>query len=297
MKNIILLFAVCICLTGCDNKSKEIMVCGDDTLLIIDEKESDGADVKVVWSWKVADVASQIPEIYQKYLKPLDECKPVDGGKNLLVTSSNGGVVLIERATKKCLFYAYAPMAHSADALPGGLIAVALSTNAKGNSIELYDRNKPEQVLYKDSLFSGHGAVWNDTRQRLYALGYDELREYSLVSPNTSSPSLKLEKKWTIPGIGGHDLFPVSDGELLVSEHHGVHSFDIASEKFTPFEPLAHAENIKSVNYNKSTKRLMYTIAEESWWTFNIYLKNPDKTLNIPGIKLYKVRFLPSYSK
>ena len=290
MKSIITLLISCIIFSGCSKSPHELIVCGDDKLLIIDEEASNGADVKIVWNWQVADAASQIPAIYQKYLAPLDECKPIDGGKNLLVTSSSGGVVLIERATKKCLFYAYAPMAHSADVLPDGRIAVALSTNEYGNSIEIYDRKQSEQVLYKDSLYSGHGAVWNARRQRLYALGYDELREYSLVNWKSPSPSLKLERKWTIPGSSGHDLFPVSEDELLVSEHYGVHSFDIRSEKFTPFEPLKTAENIKSVNYVKKIGKLVYTQAEESWWTFNIYLRNPDKTIHIPSVKLYKVR-------
>ena len=272
------------------NSACEIIACGDDKLLIIDEQASNGDDVKIVWSWQVADAKSQLPEIYQTYLVPLDECKPVDNGKNLLVTSSGGGVVLIERATKKCLFYAYSPMAHSADVLPDGRIAVALSTNPKGNSIEIYERNQPEKVLYSDSLYSGHGVVWNAKRQRLYALGFDELREYSLVDWNTPTPSLKLEKKWTIPGKSGHDLSPVSDDELLISESDGVYSFDIPGETFAPFEPLKTAKNIKSVNYIKDSRKLVYTQAEESWWTFNIYSKNPDKTIHIPDIKLYKVR-------
>jgi hypothetical protein len=292
MKPIISFFILCLFFGGCTNSYQELIVCGDDKILIIDEQSSNGTDVKVVWSWNVAESASQLPEIYQKYLIPLDECKPVDNGKSLLVTSSSGGVVLIERATRKCLFYAFAPMAHSADAMPGGYIAVALSTHPMGNSIEIYDRNRPEQVLFKDSLYSGHGAVWNDKRQRLYALGYDELREYSLNQNNPSSPTLKLEKKWTIPGISGHDLFPVSDDELLVSEHHGVHLFDIPRETFIPFEPLKNAENIKSVNYIKESQQLIYTQAEESWWTYNIYMKNPEKTIHIPDVKLYKVRFL-----
>jgi len=285
-----LMFAAVVFSAACRMSACELIVCGDDKILIIDEQNSKDSDIQTVWSWQVSEALSQLPEVYQKYLVPLDECKPVDDGKNLLVTSSGGGVVLIERATKKCLFYAYAPMAHSADVLPEGRIVVALSTNPDGNSIEIYDRKQPEQVLFKDSLYSGHGAVWNVKRQRLYALGYDELREYSLVSWNTSSPSLKLEKKWTIPGKGGHDLFPVSEDELLVSEHNGVHSFDIQNESFSPFEPLKNAQNIKSVNYIKESQRLIYTQAEESWWTFNIYLKNPDKTLHVPDIKLYKVR-------
>ncbi len=292
MKPIIILFSsVCFFFVSCSNRQpSEIIACGDDKIIIIDEQASDENNVKIVWSWKVSEAASQLPEIYQKYLIPLDECKPVDDNKNILATSSGGGVVLIERATKKCLFYAYAPMAHSADVLPNGRIVVALSTHPKGNSIEIYDRNQPEQVLYCDSLYSGHGAVWNEKRQRLYALGYDELREYSLVNWHTSSPTLKLEKKWTIPGKSGHDLSPVSDNELLVSEHFGVHIFDISREVFTPFEPLKSAENIKSVNYVKKSEKLVYTQAEESWWTFHIYLKNPDKTITIPDIKLYKAR-------
>jgi len=294
MKSIITLSIICLFFVGCGGSHPpcELLVCGDDKILIIDEQASNGSDVNVVWSWQSSDATPQLPEAYQKYLATMDECKPVDGGMNILATSSSGAVILIERATKKCLFYANVPNAHSADALPDERIAVALSTNPRGNSIEIYDRNQPEKVLFKDSLYSGHGVVWNAKRQRMYTLGYDDLREYSLVNWNTSSPSLKLEKKWKIPGRSGHELSSVSDDELLISEHYGVHSFNIYSETFSPFEPLKTAADIKSVNYIRESQKLVYTQAEESWWTFNIYLKNPDKTINIPNIKMYKVRFL-----
>ena len=272
----------------------ELIVCGDDQILIIDEQASNGSDVKVVWHWQASNDALQIPEAYQKYLVSMDDCKPVDGGRNILVTSSSGAVLLIERSTKKCLFYAHVPNAHTADVLPDGRIAVALSVNPDGNKINIYDRNQPEKVLFSDSLYSGHGVVWNRERKRLYTLGYDDLREYSLVNWNTLSPALKLERKWTIPGISGHDLSFVSADELLVTEHYGVHLFDLRTESFTPFEPLKNAENIKSVTYNKENGQIIFTQAEESWWTFNIYLRNPDKTIHIPDIKLYKVRIVRS---
>jgi hypothetical protein len=294
MKNFISVLIISLFVAACNKPvpPRELVICGDDKILIIDEQASNGPDVKVNWSWQSSDVAQQIPEIYQSYLRSLDDCKPVDGGKNILATSSSGAILLIERATKKCLFYAHVPNAHSTDALPGGRIAVALSTNPNGNSINIYDRNQPDKVLFKDSLYSGHGAVWNEKRQRLYTLGYDNLREYSLVDWNTASPQLKLEKQWTIPGESGHELSFVSDDELLVSEHHGVHLFNITAETFTPFEPLKNAVDIKSVNYIKASGKLVYTQAEESWWTFNIYIKNPDKTIHIPDIKMYKVRLL-----
>lgn len=295
--NVFFLFLLLFCIS-CSNSEKsnlshELMICGDDKVWIIDKDQSTGTDIKILWQWQSSDLASVLPEEYQRYLSTMDECKFVDNGKKLLLTASTGGVVLLDRETKECLFYAYAPMAHSADLLPNNKIAVALSTNRKGNSIEIYDINKSAQVLFKDSLYSGHGSVWMEKRNRYYALGFDDLREYSLKDWNTDTPKLQLERKWSIPREGGHDLVAISDNEFIVSDHHGVNVFNIDEEKFTPFEPLANMEDVKSVNYNKKTNTLIYTKAEESWWTFNIYQRNPDKTINIPDIKLYKVRTNP----
>ena len=50
---------------------------------------------------------------------PLDECKSVDKDSKLLLTSSGGGALLLNKATKECLFYADVAMAHSAELLPG----------------------------------------------------------------------------------------------------------------------------------------------------------------------------------
>lgn len=269
------------------------MLCGDNKVWIIDKEKSSEKNIEIIWQWESSDVANQIPEEYQRYLRSMDECKFVDNNTKLLLASSSGGVLLIDRASKECLFYAYAPMAHSVEWLPNNRIAVALSTHPQGNSIEIYDLNQAEKALYKDSLYSGHGCVWIDKRDKLYALGFDELREYSLIDWETPKPKLHLDRTWKLPAEGGHDLSMISDTELLVSDHDGVNIFDIEKEEFQPFEPLATAKDIKSVNYNKQTKELIYTIAEESWWTFNIYLKNPDKVITIPEIKLYKVRTNP----
>lgn len=124
----------------------------------------------------------------------------------------------------------------------------------------------------------------------MYALGFDELRAYSLKDWETSSPSLHLEKVWKTPIERGHDLIAVTDNELIFTGHNGVYWFDIAKESFTPFEPLADRENIKSVNYNKETGYMVYTQAEINFWTHHIYMENPKKVLTIEDIDLYKVR-------
>ena len=131
----------------------------------------------------------------------------------------------MEKDTKKCLFYAEVPMAHSAELLPGNKIAVALSTHPQGNSVELYDIAHPKQRICRDSLYSGHGVVWMSQEERLYALGYDTLRSYKINSLPNDSVSLLPDKTWTLPSIGGHDLNAVGTNELLISTHEHVYCF------------------------------------------------------------------------
>lgn len=280
---------VLVTLAGCNTKPKEIIACGENQVIIIDSKVSDKEDVKILWNWKVAD-AVDLPPQYQKYLVPTDECKAVDGNDKILITSSGGGVVLVDRKSKKSLFYAYAPMAHSAEYLPDDRIIVALSTHADGNSLEVYNIKDSEKVIFKDSLYSGHGVVWINKTESLFALGYNELRRYSLKNWSSEKPELQLEKKWILPDNGGHDLSLISDTRLLLTTTKSVWLFKITDEQFSPFELLNQTGNVKSVNFNESTNELVYTKGEISWWTHNIYLKNPDKTITVPNINLYKVR-------
>jgi hypothetical protein len=270
-------------------KSGYFVATGDDKVFIIDPSKSNENHAEVVWQWNATE-AIDIPAGYKNYLKSLDECKPVLNNTKILVCSSSGATLLIDIATKKVDFYARTPMAHSADLLPGNRIAVANSTHKDGNNLELYEIGQSEHRLFSDTLYSGHGVVWDWQRERLFVLGYQLLKSYSLENWNSNSPSLKLEKSWIIPDESGHDLSMVDGNHLLISTHHSIFSFDIEEEQFTEFVPLKGRENLKSVNYNPETENIVYTIAEESWWTENIYQTNPKKTISLPGVHLYKVR-------
>ena len=277
--------------TGCSTYNENhLAVCGGKEVRIIDLSKSNGREINEVWSWNIEDGAEGLPAEYSKYLMPLDECKFVDNNKKLLLTSSHSAVVLLDIKSKKCDFYARVPMAHSADLLPNNRIAVALSTNKAGNSLEIYDISQPEKVLWRDSLYSGHGAVWHAERESLYALGYDVLREYKLKDWSTNAPALELVDSTPIPVKSGHDLVKVDNERMLISGHEGVMWFDVESKEFSPFEPLKDTHNVKSVNYNHKLDRLIYTKGEVSWWTHNIYQKNPDKTITIDSMNVYKVR-------
>ena len=62
------------------------------------------------------------------------------------------------------------------------------------------------------------------------------------------------------------------------------------TKQFREFEPLNNVRNVKSINVIPNTNTIIYTKAEESWWTHNIYLANPSKKIHIPDINIYKVR-------
>ena len=291
LSRIFLGLLVAMIATGCSTYNENhLAICGGKEVKIIDLSKSNGCEINEVWSWNIEDGIEGLPAEYSKYLIPLDECKFVDSNKKLLLTSSHSAVVLLDIKSKKCDFYARVPMAHSADLLPNNRIAVALSTNKAGNSLEIYDISQPEKVLWRDSLYSGHGAVWHAERESLYALGYDVLREYKLKDWNTDAPALELVASTQIPVKSGHDLVKVDKQRMLVSGHEGVMWFDVESKEFSPFEPLKDTHNVKSVNYNHKLDRLIYTKGEVSWWTHNIYQKNPDKTITIDSMNVYKVR-------
>ena len=284
------IFAILLC-AGCTSDKKDwLAVCGNGMVRIIDMAESDSTDIKEVWRWDKAAPQANLPKGYAQLMRNVDECKFVDNNTKMLLTASGDGMMLIDIETNAILSYAHVPMAHSADLLPGNRIAVALSTHKKGNALEIYDIATPEKVVFRDSLYSGHGVVWNEKRQRLYALGYKELREYELIDWDTDQPSLRQVKMWEIPMKSGHDLSPVDKDRMLVSAHEGVMWFDINKEEFSPFEPLRDVENVKSVNYDPKTGKLIYTKGEIKWWTHHIYQENPNKVITMDSLNVYKVR-------
>lgn len=188
-----------------DSKDQKLfLVCGDSQVLIVDFEKSGDSIPVVVWTWD-AHLAKDLPEEFRlKKFNSVDDCKSVNKGKQILVSSSSGAVGILEKESGKAVFYAGVPNAHSVEILPGNLLVAAASTNKDGNKIMLFDIDNPDKPVFTDSLYSAHGLVWDEKRKSLFALGYDVLREYKPVLKD----SLALKNEWKIPGMGGHDLQP-----------------------------------------------------------------------------------------
>lgn len=280
-----LVFASC-----CSQNNDLIIACGMDEVFISDT----GYEVpEKIWSW-TADSADNLPVTMRNKFLTTSECKPVNNSSDILVTSSGGGVAVINIESKNVTFWASLPNAHSAELLPGGKLAVAASLSSMGNRINIYDLKKPGVVLYSDSLYSAHGLVWDDRKNVLWALGYDVLRRYSLAEGDSGDTSLHMEQEYSLPGRDGHDLQPASDGEgLCLATESNVWLFDTSSEEFAKHPLLGDEEGVKSVSHNSKTGRTAYMKAsEDRWWGYYIRIAETGRVIYLPFEKLYKVRWL-----
>jgi len=286
----ILLFAtLSLILSSCARKSPElILTCGWDEVSMTDiSKEVP----QKVWSWK-SEGSEGLPSFMRNKFLTTDDCKALDNGKKILVTSSGGGVALIEQSSGNTLFYAAVPNAHSAELLPDGLIVAAASFSSAGNRLILYNSEKSNERVFSDSLYGAHGVQWDKKRKVLWALGTEELRSYSLIKEETSQ--LELNISYVLPESDGHDLqFLDNKDELCISTATGVWIFSIETGKFTKHPMIGDELKVKSVSYNHLTKQIAYVKAgEESWWAYYIRFADSKRVVYLPGEKIYKARWV-----
>ena len=280
-----------------------LLVCGDTYVSAVQpDLIPDGGNYVdgIIWDFDARDVC------YQMGLSPsemdhLDDCKPIDGNTRILATSSHHWAIIINYATKKIEFWATkCSNAHSAEVLPGNKIVVACSSPC--DQLQLYDRNRPNELLHTVSLPSAHGVVWNEKRQRLYAIGKKKLGIYRLEGADTDTPQLVEEDIRHDTETGTHDLTPVDENTLCVSGRNS-YFFDIDTRAFTELTQFNGRTAIKSVNYNIETNEAWYTDSTEpegdyNWSTQTVHhTSDPmgttdDYTFRTRNYNLYKVRVL-----
>jgi hypothetical protein len=286
MKKNLLLLLLCSCATSEPAvPPSDLMVCGGDEVFILRLR----GGVRKIWSWRAVD-RPEIPEEMRKNFGSIDDCKPVDGGRKILITSSGGAAALVERATGKVLFHASAPNAHSAEVLPGNRVVVACSTKPDGNRLDLYDLSVSDKPLASDELQGAHGVVYDEARNVLWALGTFELRSY-----HVGANLLVRRQTFALPNDGGHDLRPIPDRPgLVVTTHHHVWVFDRDLLTFRPFPRLGDAQDVKSMDFDPESGALAYVKAEKGPFAERVSFLGLDRRVEVPGAALYKARWTPA---
>lgn len=280
---------------------RALLTCGRERvhLLDLDTRTSDGTPRKL-YTWQAAG-RTDLPREYHSHFRSTDECKPLDRGRRILLTSSTGGVAVVDRVADRTLFYGRAANAHSAELLPRDRIAVAASRDPrehKGDSLILFDAAQSGRELWRTELPSGHGVVWDEKRQLLFALATSDIRVYRLADWDSSTPSLSRIALVPLPEAGGHDLFPIPDSpHLAVSTDQHCWLFRRDTRAVTPHPQLASHASIKCLSVHPATRQLVFVQADRpNWWSERIQFLDPVASLSLPGEQFYKARWLAGVS-
>ncbi len=285
-----------------DDASTELVFCGDNQVFVINASiVKDSYKESILWQWDARSAAADLG-LSASRCDHLDECKFVDNGTKLLLTSSYSWCVLLDYATSKVLFHTtLVPNAHSAEYIPGGYIVVATSTGSTSehNQVQLYSVDKSETILASAELYSGHGVVWDYKRNVLYAAGGDVIKVFKINGLGTAKPSFELVKSIKAPQGGIHDINRVDDNTITVAGSR-AYLFNVETEQFSEMSLFSGSTALKSLNYNAETGEVWYTDAtvpegSESWsshkirYSRNINASAPDRIINV-DIDMYKVR-------
>jgi len=270
-------------------RATHLVCAGGKEIFILDAGDLAKGTARKIWSW-TASPETGVPESRTKWFANLDDAKAVNDGKQVLISASNSGVALVDIASRKVTWMATVRNAHTAELLPGGLVAAASSIG--GDELLIFDPKStaPESPVCRTPLPSAHGLVWDDERKTLWALGYDELRAYTITSSDRVQTQLELRKTHKLPGIGGHDLrsVPKSTG-LLISNKEHVYIFDRTKEQFTEHATLGKIETVKSIDVHPQTGQIVYSL-----WGQKITLSNPDSEIKTGSSIVYKARWFTS---
>ncbi len=293
-RNLMLLFVSLAMLPGSVARAEPLVLCGWDEVFILDLSDAEKGKVDKLWSWRARD-RKELPDAIRGSFGTTDDCKPVDGGAKVLISSSGGGCALVERPSGRVLWYASAPNAHSLELLPRDRVIVASSVSANGNRLILYDLARPDRPVLETPLVSAHGVVWDEKRQSLWALGLKELRCYELANWSGDKPSLTMKASHPLPDGDGHDLQAVPrSNDLVVTTGPRVYLFDREERRFRLHPELADKANVKCVSVHPASGRTVFVQASgDQWWSDTIGLLAPAAQVRLPGERLYKARWMP----
>lgn len=270
-----------------------LLVCGFEEVFAVSPQTLASGKLEKSWSWKARD-RNELPKAVAGRFGTTDDCKPIHGGRQILITSSGGGCALVDYPSGDVRWFAVVRNAHSIELLPGNRVVVASSTGENGNRLVLFDLSQSEKPIWHTPLESAHGVVWDEARQSLWALGLDELRRYSLVDWDSKAPSLKLERSYPLPDKDGHDLQPVpGSDDLVATTSHTVSLFNRDSGEFRPHPALKDRDHVKSVAIHPATGKIHFTQGDApEWWSTSIQSPTAPTRLPVKGERVYKIRWL-----
>ena len=244
----------------------------------------------ILWKWN-PEGDPNIPADRLKRFNHIDETKVVNGGKQILVTSSTGGMALVDVATKQSVFTGYpGGSTHSADLLPDGTIITASST---GNFLMVFTRKDGDKTAHKTfklTFADAHGVVWDKLLGLVWAVGKEAViccrYNFDYENPQLTiveSFPLKPNPYW------GHDLILLEKEHKLLMTGRNMLEFDTMTGQYKLF---LKRKSVKSISIHPETGEQLVQIPKENYWNDTVTLLNGDRKWTLPGnAKIYKARW------
>jgi Family of unknown function (DUF6528) len=268
-------------------RAAELLLCaGGSEMFLIDAIQAEQGTPKKLWRWSGDDAVGLANDERTRF-HHLDECRAIEGGSKILVTASNSGCALVDRATGKVLWHASVTNAHSIELLPRNRVVVASSLS--GDHLVLFDLARSNEALAKTPVRSAHGVIWDEQLRRLWALGFGELRSYELKDWETDRPALSLGSTYHLPDNDGHDLRAVpNSNDLILSTENSVFLFDREHGTFRPHPSLESYKKVKTIDVHPTTERIVV-----GQWGAELNLLTPAGKIRFSIERPYKARWLP----
>lgn len=226
-------------------------------------------------------------------------------GQVAVVAGSGGnvGVYDVKRTTRDQglgdLLWAATPGGnpHAAERIPGSGCVVSASSE-DGGYLTLFapkDAGRPETLagVQKLPFPCAHGVLWDPTRQVLWALGYDELRSYTVAGTGRDTRLHRTNRTLAFDGIG-HDLQPdyADRTKLLITTSAGGYEVDVAT---LTTRTLLTGPGLKSLSRHR-TGEYLWTRSDitrgRTWTTPTVRFTSGTRTRT--GDEIYKARIFTS---
>lgn len=291
-------------------RTRHLVLIGEQSrreVLVLDAAVGDwGSSAAVRWRWRLPAAWGKPGDVKVCNIEAF-------GGRVLLVcTRGHVGIVDYPEGTVRWQLKLPAGAgAHTAEALPGGLLAVAgtgqhwvriyrfSGADASGSTDHAHDAELPVR--------SPHGLQWDQRRRMLWTLGYSRLSAVR-VAQKGSAASVTVAGERALPSKqhGGHDLTASHSrpGVLLLTTAYGILGYDTRQRDFVAPSPGASAlmsqQDARAVG-DWSDGRLMWNgppaDAHGTWTTDTVRFDNPDTARRLPDSSFYKARpFLTPHS-
>ncbi|MCB0665107.1 MAG: hypothetical protein KDC80_04760 [Saprospiraceae bacterium] len=188
---------------------------------------------------------------------------------------------------------------HSVEKLPDGNL---ISASSNDHQLTIHFNPQPDGERIKltstsDLRFeTAHGVVYDRSRNCLWAIG-QVLGKFTYIPGET--PRIELAETWELPynHTDGHDLFPLPNGNLLITTHEGV--LELPMGNFSDAIIHSNLKNVKSAGADEHGHLYITDPTDiksyETWQTDSILNLANGMVLKRPGARFYKVRpWLPN---